>query len=336
MKKDKILLTHGGGGSLTKTLIEKTFLPSLKNPILGVLDDSAVFKIEKGQMAFSTDSYVVNPLFFAGGDIGKLAICGTVNDLAMSGARPLYLSASFIIEEGFLFQDLKRIITSVKAATREAKVNIIAGDTKVVNKGNADGLFITTTGIGIIKEGIDISGKNAQVGDAIIVSGYLGDHGVAIISEREGLDFETKLISDCAPLNHLVADMLKVSNKIHTLRDPTRGGLATILNEIAQSSQVGLEIFEEKVPIRKEVRGACEMLGYDPLYVANEGKLVAFVAPGDATKILKAMHKNKYGKNARIIGKVVKKPEGRVILKTRIGGSRILDMLLGAQLPRIC
>ena len=336
MRKNKILLAHGGGGSLTKRLIEELFLPPFKNPILEVLDDSAVFKIEKGKMAFSTDSYVVNPLFFPGGDIGKLAICGTVNDLAMSGARPLYLSVSLIIEEGFLLKDLKRIIASMKEASEEAGIEIVAGDTKVVNKGSADRLFITTTGIGIIGKGIDISGANARVGDALIVSGYLGDHGIAIIKEREGLDFRTKLMSDSAPLNHLVADMVKVSDKIHVLRDPTRGGLVTVLNEIAQSSGVGIEIFEDKIPIREEVKGACEMLGYDPLYVANEGKLVAFVAPKDANKVLKVMRKNKYGKNAKIIGKVIKKPEETVLLRTRIGGSRILDMLVGEQLPRIC
>ena len=336
MRKDKILLAHGGGGSLTKRLIEEIFLPPLKNPILEVLDDSAVFKIEKGRMAFSTDSYVVNPIFFPGGDIGRLAICGTVNDLAMSGARPLYLSASLIIEEGFLLKDLKRIIASMKEASEEAGVEIVAGDTKVVNKGSADRLFITTTGIGIIGKGIDISGANARVGDVVIVSGYLGDHGIAIMKEREGLDFRTKLMSDCAPLNHLVADMVKVSDKIHVLRDPTRGGLVTVLNEIAQSSGVGIEIFEDKIPIREEVRGACEMLGYDPLYVANEGKLVAFVAPKDANKVLKVIQKNRYGKDARIIGKVIKKPEETVLLRTRIGGSRILDMLVGEQLPRIC
>jgi len=335
-KEDKILLAHGGGGSLTKRLIEEIFLPPLKNPILKVLDDSAVFKIEKGRMAFSTDSYVVNPIFFPGGDIGKLAICGTVNDLAMSGARPLYLSTSLIIEEGFLLKDLKRIIASMREASKEAGIEIVAGDTKVVNKGSADKLFITTTGVGIIGKGIEISGVNAKVGDAVIVSGYLGDHGMAIISEREELDFGTKLISDSAPLNHLVTDMLKVSDRIHVLRDPTRGGLATVLNEIAQSSGVGIEIFEEKIPIREEVRGACEMLGYDPLYVANEGKLIAFVTPKDANKVLKVMQKNRYGKNAKIIGKVIKKPEETVLLRTRIGGSRILDMLVGEQLPRIC
>lgn len=336
MKEDRISLSHGGGGSLTKRLIEEAFLPPFKNPILEVLDDSAVFEIEKGRIAFSTDSYVVNPLFFPGGDIGRLAICGTVNDLAMSAARPLYLSASLIIEEGLLLKDLKRIITSMKEASEEAGIKIVAGDTKVVNKGSADKLFVTTTGIGIIEEGINISGRNAKVGDAVIVNGYLGDHGIAIMKEREGLDFRTKLISDCAPLNHLVADMVKVSDKIHVLRDPTRGGLATVLNEIAQSSGVGIEIFEDKIPIREEVKGACEMLGYDPLYVANEGKLIAFVAPKEAPKVLKAVHKNKYGRNAKIIGKVIKRPEETVILRTQIGGSRILDMLTGEQLPRIC
>jgi len=336
MRKDKILLAHGGGGSLTKRLIEEIFLPPLKNPILEVLDDSAVFKIEKGRMAFSTDSYVVNPLFFPGGDIGRLAVCGTVNDLAMSGARPLYLSASLIIEEGFLLKDLKRVIVSMKEASEEAGIEIVAGDTKVVNRGGADGIFITTTGVGIIGKGIDISGVNAKVGDAVIASGYLGDHGMAIMKEREGLDFKAKLISDCAPLNHLVADMLKVSNKIHVLRDPTRGGLATVLNEIARSSGVGIEIFEDKIPVREEVKGACEMLGYDPLYVANEGKLVAFVAPKDANKVLKVMRKHRYGKDAKIIGRVVKNSAETVVLRTQIGGSRILDMLVGEQLPRIC
>jgi len=332
---DKILLAHGSGGKLAHELIEKSFLRAFYNPLLAKLDDSATFDFS-GRLAFTTDSYVVNPIFFPGGDIGKLAVCGTVNDLAMAGAVPLYLSLSFIIEEGLPQEDLIHIVSSVKEAAEEAEVQIITGDTKVVNRGAADKLFLNTAGVGLIPEGVDISGSKAKPGDKVLLSGTIGDHGIAVLSQREGLSFSTKLQSDCAPLNKLVADIIKVSSQIHCLRDPTRGGLATTLNELAKQSKVGIKIEEEKIPVREEVQAACEMLGFDPLYVANEGKLVAIVAPEDAEAILKAMRKNTYGKDAAVIGEVRQEHPGRVVMKTRLGASRIVDMLVGDLLPRIC
>jgi len=332
---DTILLAHGSGGKLSHDLVEKKILPSLSNPLLNKLDDSAIFEAN-GRLSFTTDSYVVNPIFFPGGDIGKLAICGTVNDLSMSGAKPLYLSLSIIVEEGFLLVELERIVNSVKAAADEAQVNIITGDTKVVNQGQADKLFINTSGIGIIPAGIDISGANAKIGDKVILSGTIGDHGIAIMSQREGLRFEVPLESDCAPLNKLVSQMLEVSTNIHCLRDPTRGGLATTLNEFAQQSHVGIVIEEDKIPIKEGVKAACELLGFDPVYVANEGKLVAVVEPGDADIILAKMKQNSYGKDAAIIGEVTDDYPERVIMKTKLGPSRIIDMLSGELLPRIC
>lgn len=332
---DKILLAHGSGGKLSHDLIEKSFLQALSNPLLAKLDDSAIFDF-KGRLAFTTDSYVVNPIFFPGGDIGKLAICGTVNDLAMAGAIPLYLSLAFIIEEGLHQEDLIKIVSSVQRTTEEAEVQIVTGDTKVVNRGSADKLFINTAGVGMVPTGVAISGSNAKPGDKVILSGFIGDHGIAVLSQREGLSFSTQLQSDCAPLNKLVAEMLKVSTRIHCLRDPTRGGLATTLNELATQSKVGIRIEEEKIPVREEVHGACEMLGFDPLYVANEGKLVAIVAPEDAEAVLKAMQQNIYGREAAIIGEVRQEYPGRVVMKTRVGASRIVDMLVGDLLPRIC
>ncbi len=335
MKDESILLAHGSGSRLSHNLIEKYLLPPLTNPLLARLDDSAVFDLA-GRLAFTTDSYVVSPIFFPGADIGKLAICGTVNDLSMSGAAPLYLSLSFIIEEGLTIAELKKVIESVKAAAEEAGVKIVTGDTKVVNRGSADKLFINTSGIGVISEGVDISGANAKVGDKIIISGAIGDHGIAVMSQREGLKFSVPIKSDCAPLNRLVAEMIKASRRIHCLRDPTRGGLATTLNEFAAQSRVGIMIEEAKIPIHEAVRGACELLGFDPLYVANEGKLIAIVAPDDADKILSKIKRNKYGTEAAIIGEVTDQHKGKVILKTRLGASRILDMLSGELLPRIC
>jgi hydrogenase expression/formation protein HypE len=332
---DKILLAHGSGGKLAHELVEKSFLPAFSNPLLAKLDDSATFDFS-GRLAFTTDSYVVNPIFFPGGDIGKLAVCGTVNDLAMAGAVPLYLSLSFIIEEGLPQQDLMQIVSSVKEAAEKAEVQIITGDTKVVDRGTADKLFINTAGVGLIPEGVDISGSKAKPDDKVLLSGTIGDHGIAVLSKREGLSFSTKLQSDCAPLNKLVAEIIKVSSQIHCLRDPTRGGLATTLNELAKQSKVGIKIEEEKIPVREEVQAACEMLGFDPLYVANEGKLVAIVAPGDAEAVLKAMRQNTYGKDATIIGEVRQGHPGRVVMMTRIGASRIVDMLVGDLLPRIC
>lgn len=332
---DAILLAHGSGGKLSHELIEKSFLPLLTNPILNKLDDSAIFEAS-GHLAFTTDSYVVNPIFFPGGDIGKLAVCGTVNDLSMSGAKPLYLSLSMIIEEGFAITELECIVKSIKAAAEEAQVNIITGDTKVVNKGKADKLFINTSGIGIIPNGIEISGANARNGDKVILSGTIGDHGIAIMSQREGLRFSVPVKSDCAPLNKLVAQMLEASPRIHCLRDPTRGGLATTLNELAHQSHVGIIIEEDRIPVAEGVRAACELLGFDPIYVANEGKLVAIVDPGDADIVLARMKQNKYGKDAAIIGEITGAHSSRVIMKTKLGPSRIVDMLSGELLPRIC
>ena len=332
---ERILLAHGSGGRLARELIEKVLVKPLSNPLLDRLDDSAVFSCS-GRLAFTTDSSVVNPIFFPGGDIGKLAVCGTVNDLSMVGATPLYLSLAFIIQEGLPLDDLKRVLVSVQAAAREAEVQIITGDTKVVNKGSADRLFVNTSGVGIVPEGIDMSGSNARPGDKVILSGTIGDHGIAVLSQREGIGFSTRLESDCAPLNGLVAEMLAVSKQIHAMRDPTRGGLATTLNEVAAQSKVSIRIEEEKVPVRDEVRGACEMLGIDPLYVANEGKLVALVHPEDADAVLNRMRQHRYGKNAAIIGEVRPDHPGRVVMTTTLGASRIVDMLVGDPLPRIC
>ncbi len=333
--KDKILLAHGSGGKLAHELVEKSFVKAFSNPFLAKLDDSAVIDLS-GRIAFTTDSYVVSPIFFPGGDIGKLAVFGTVNDLAMSGARPLYLSLSFIIEEGLPLDELNQIVDSVQRAAQEAGVEIVTGDTKVVNRGSADKLFINTAGVGIIPEGVDISGSNARPGDKVLLSGTIGDHGIAVLSQREGLSFSTKLESDCAPLNSLVAEMLNASPNIHCLRDPTRGGLATSLNELAKQSKVSIRIEEEKIAVREEVLAACEMLGFDPLYVANEGKLVAIIPPEDADKVLKAMRENHYGKGAAIIGEVGAEHPGRVAMRTCLGASRIVDMLVGDLLPRIC
>lgn len=336
MKEDRILLSHGSGGKLSYNLIKELFLANFNNIYLKKLNDGALLNIGSLNLAYSTDSYTVDPLFFNGGNIGELAVYGTVNDLAMCGATPLYLSCSFIIEEGIPLSLLKKIVLSMKKASLIAKVDIVTGDTKVVNKGAADKIFINTTGIGIVEEGVNISGNNAWVEDLIIINGPIGNHGIAVLSEREGLKFETDINSDTAPLSSLVADMLEISKDIHVLRDPTRGGLSTTLNEIALSSNVEIEIDEENIPVQKGVRAACEILGYDPLYMANEGKLVAFVSPEVASEVLKKMRKNKYGKESKIIGKVTKKSEGKVYLRTTIGGRRIVDMLTGEQLPRIC
>jgi len=330
----KILLAHGSGGKLTYQLI-KSFVKKFGNLPLARLDDSAVLRLN-GKLAFTTDSYVVHPIYFPGGDIGKLAVNGTVNDLAMVGARPLYLSASAIIEEGFPLVELEGIVDSMNRAARLAGVEIVAGDTKVVEKGGADKIFINTSGIGLIDSGVDISSENSKIGDRIILSGTIGDHGIAILSARERFDFRTRVKSDCQPLNGIVSEILKVSKKVHTLRDPTRGGLATALNEIAEQSGVGIEIEEEKIPVKEEVKAVCEMLGFDPLYIANEGKLVAFVPERECEKILNVMRKNRYGRDAQIIGSVVARHKGRVVLKTSVGGERIVDMLTGEQLPRIC
>jgi len=334
MKDDKILLAHGSGGQLMHDLIQ-SFMPELANPILDKLDDSAVFEVS-GRLAFTTDSYTVNPIFFPGGDIGRLAVCGTVNDLAMSGARPLYLSLALIIEEGLPLAELQRVIASIKAATGEAGVKIVTGDTKVVNQGSADRLFINTAGVGSVPEGVNISAGHARPGDKVIVSGNIGDHGIAVLSQREGLKFHTPIPSDCAPLNGLVASMLAVAKNIRCLRDPTRGGLATTLNDFARQSKVGIRIVEGAIPVDRAVLAACELLGLDPLYIANEGKLVAVVAPENAGAILAAMQRHKYGHGAAVIGEVVARHPGQVVMQTALGASRIVDMPVGELLPRIC
>lgn len=332
---DRILLAHGSGGKLSHELVQKQFLPFLANPALNKLDDSAIFEAS-GKLAFTTDSYVVNPIFFPGGDIGKLAVCGTVNDLAMNGAKPLYLSLSAIIEEGLLISELETIVQSIRKAAEEAEVNIIAGDTKVVNRGQADKLFITTSGVGMIPTGVDISGANARAGDKVLLSGTIGDHGIAVMSHREGLRFSMTMESDCAPLNKLVSQILEVTSNIHCLRDPTRGGLATTLNELAQQSEVGIIVDEAKIPVKDEVKAACELLGLDPLYVANEGKLVAIIDPADVDGALTQMKKSNYGRDAAIIGEVTGEHPGKVVMRTKLGPSRIVDMLSGELLPRIC
>lgn len=336
MTWDKILLDHGSGGRASHELIERFFVPRFQNPFLNEMNDSAVFDLQGGKLAFTTDSYVVDPIFFPGGDIGSLSVCGTVNDLAMRGAQPCYLSVGFIIEEGFPLSDLEQILVSMEKAALEAGVQIVTGDTKVVPKGAVDKIFINTSGIGLIPEGINIAGQNAQTGDAVLVSGTLGDHGLTILSKREGLAFESTLRSDAAPLNHLVRDMLQAGLEIHVLRDPTRGGLATTLNEIAGQSQVGIEIWEEAIPIRESVAAASEILGLDPLYVANEGKLIAILPQSQAEAALALMKKNPYGQEAAIIGEVRIENPGKVVMKTIIGGKRLVDMLTGEQLPRIC
>ena len=330
----KILLAHGSGGRLSHDMVEKNVVPSLANPILDRLDDSAVFDLS-GRVAFTTDSYVVNPIFFPGGDIGKLAVCGTINDLAMSGASPLYLSLSLIIEEGLPLAELDKIINSIQGVIKETDLKVVTGDTKVVNQGSADKLFINTAGIGLVPPGVNVSGANARPGDKVILSGAIGDHGIAVMAQREGLRLKIPVESDCAPLDSLVADMLSYSSAINCLRDPTRGGLATTLNELAAQSKVGINIEEAEIPVHQSVSAACEILGLDPLYVANEGKLVAIVAPEQAGEILSVMKQNRYGKESTIIGEVVSERPGRVIMKTLLGASRIVDMISGELLPRI-
>jgi hydrogenase expression/formation protein HypE len=336
MSIDRILLDHGSGGKASHSLISDLLVPEFANPILAQLDDGAIFDIEGKRLAFSTDTYVVDPIFFPGGNIGDLAVNGTVNDLAMCGATPLYLSVGLIIEEGFFTADLKKILKAMREAAKKADVLIVAGDTKVVPNGAADKIFINTSGIGLIREGINISGHNACPGDKVIISGTIGDHGIAVLTQREGMTFESPIQSDTAPLNHMVREMIAAIDQIHALRDPTRGGVGTSLNEIAAQSKVGIKIYEEALPIREEVSAICELLGLDPIYIGNEGKLLAFVKPDHAEKVLEAIKANEYGKNASIIGEVVADSPAKVFMKTRIGGTRIVDMLTGEQLPRIC
>lgn len=336
MKSDKILLDHGSGGKISHRLTTDMLLPVFDNPILAELNDGAIFELNGMRIAFSTDSYTVDPIFFPGGSIGDLAINGTVNDVAMCGAKPLYLSVGLIIEEGFAVADLEKIVKEMGAAARTAGVSVVTGDTKVVPKGAVDRIFINTSGIGLIPPNINVASRNARAGDRIILSGTIADHAITVLTQREGLSFKSGLKSDTAPLNHMVKEMFAVSANLHVLRDPTRGGVGTALNEIAEKSGVGIKIYEDKIPMKKEVVGACELLGFDPLYLANEGKLLAFVPVKDADAVLTAIKANPYGRDATVIGEVIVDHAGRVFMETRIGGERIVDMLAGEQLPRIC
>ncbi len=336
MTIERILLDHGSGGKASDRLIKDIILPFFKNPILSQLNDGASIDISGNRLAFSTDSYVVDPIFFPGGNIGDLAINGTVNDIAMCGATPLYIGIGFIIEEGFSLEAFKKILASMKEAAQKAGVSIVTGDTKVVPKGVADKIFINTSGIGTIPKHVDISGSNAKPGDVIIVSGSIADHGITILTQREEFSFNASISSDTVPLNHMVNKMLSVCNDIHVLRDPTRGGIGSTLNEIATQSHIGIKLYEEKIPIKKEITGICDILGLDPLYVANEGKLLAVVSEKNAATVLSVMRQEETGKDACIIGKIISDHPGMVVMETQIGGSRIVDMLTGDQLPRIC
>ncbi len=337
MKDDRILLSHGAGGKKSSELTERIFLKYFNDPALIELNDMAVLDLAKGRVSMSTDTYVVDPIFFPGGDIGSLAVHGTVNDVAMAGAVPFAVTAAFILEEGLPLDDLDRIAGSMARAAAEAGVRIVTADTKVVPRGAADKLFINTTGIGVIPDGIRISGASAREGDRILLSGTIGDHGIAIASSREGIEFKTTVKSDSAPLNGMISELVKtLGQDIHVLRDPTRGGLATVLCEIASQSSVGVEVNETSIPVRDAVKGACELLGYDPLYLANEGKLVAVVAQKASERALEIMKGSKYGPNACLIGEITGKNKGKVILKTAMGGSRLVDKLSGEMLPRIC
>jgi len=333
---NEIVLAHGSGGKLSHQLMEKMVLPQFRNELLEPLHDGAVFSIGGQRIAFSTDSYVVSPIFFPGGDIGKLAVHGTVNDLAMCGARPLYLSVGFILEEGTPMEDFWRIVQSMREAAAAAGVMLVTGDTKVVDRGKADKIFINTSGIGAIPEGINIAPSRAQSDDKIILSGAMAVHGIAIMSRREGLEFESEIASDTAPLNGLVETILAANKDVHVLRDPTRGGITSALTEIAQAARVGMLLNEDAIPISEEVKGACEILGLDPLYVANEGKLLAISAASEADRVLAAMQSHPLGREAAIIGEVTDDHPGFVMMKTRVGGKRVVDMLSGEQLPRIC
>jgi hydrogenase expression/formation protein HypE len=337
---DRVLLGHGSGGTLSSDLIRKLFLPGFGNDVLACLEDQATLVLDTvadaPRLAFTTDSFVVRPIFFPGGDVGKLAVHGTVNDLAVGGATPLFLSAAFILEEGLPLTDLRRIVDSMRAACAEARIQLVTGDTKVVDRGKGDQIFITTSGIGLVPSGRNLSIRNARPGDKVLVSGTIGDHGIAIMSVREGIEFETVLESDTAPLTDLVRVMLEACPEIRCMRDPTRGGLSSALNELADASQVGVVLDEDCIPMRREVRAACEMLGLDPLYVANEGKLIAVAPQSHAEKLLSAMRAHPLGHDARIIGEIVDDHHGMVVLRTLVGGQRLVTMLAGEQLPRIC
>lgn len=334
--RDRVLLGHGSGGKLSAELVRDIFLPAFANPALARLDDQAQVSVNGSRLAITTDSFVVQPLFFPGGDIGSLAVHGTINDLAMGGAQPLFLTVAFILEEGLPIETLKRIVDSLQRAAHDAGVQVITGDTKVVEKGKGDGLFINTTGIGVVPPGLELSADRARPGDKVVLSGSIGDHGIAILAQREGLEFESTIESDSAALHTLAAVMLRASTAIRCMRDPTRGGLSSTLNEIAEQSGVGIQLNEESILIRDDVRGACEMLGLDPLYVANEGKLVAIVESAAAQDLVSVMRKHPLGRDSAIIGSVTDDRRALVTMRTGLGTTRIVDMLAGDQLPRIC
>ncbi|HBZ70759.1 MAG TPA: hydrogenase expression/formation protein HypE [Deltaproteobacteria bacterium] len=333
---ERITLAHGAGGRATRRLVESLFLEAFRNPVLEVLEDQAVFDVKGGTLAFTTDSYVVSPLFFPGGNIGDLAVNGTVNDLAVSGARPLYLSAGFILEEGFPLEKLRRIVESMQAAALAARVEVAAGDTKVVERGKGDGCYINTAGVGVLERRVRLGAARARPGDVVIVSGPIADHGVTILLARGELELESQVVSDTAPLSGLVASLLDATTSVRCLRDATRGGVATVLNEIAIAAEVGVRIDEERIPVREEVRGACELLGIDPLHVACEGRVVAVVGPEEADAAVEAMRRDPLGREASAIGRICSEPSGTVLLKTKFGGTRIVDLLIGDPLPRIC
>jgi hydrogenase expression/formation protein HypE len=333
---DRIVMAHGGGGRLSADLLRKVFLPAYGNQILSRLEDQATLDWEGGRLAFTTDSFVVRPIFFPGGDIGKLSVNGTVNDLAVGGARPLYLSAAFILEEGLPVADLARIAGSMSEAARLARVSLVTGDTKVVDQGKGDQVFITTAGVGVVPAGMSLSIRNARPGDRLVLSGTIGDHGMAILSRREGIELESAMESDTAPLGDLAQAALRACPSIRAMRDPTRGGLASTLNELAQASGVGVRIDEQRIPVRPDVKGACELLGLDPLYVANEGKLVAVLPAKDAERLVEALREFPLGRNAAVIGEIVAEGPGLVRATSRVGGERIVSLLAGEPLPRIC
>ncbi|MCP4751299.1 MAG: hydrogenase expression/formation protein HypE [Proteobacteria bacterium] len=335
-KPDRVLLAHGSGGKLSQDLFQQVFQPRFGNPLLDEVHDGAVFEVSGTRFAFSTDSYVVNPLFFPGGNIGDLAVNGTVNDIAMCGARPLYLSAGFILEEGFSMDELDKIVRTMQKATEKAGVLLVTGDTKVVENGAADGVFINTAGVGLIEKPVSISPRNAIEGDAVILNGRIAEHGIAVMAKREGLDFETDILSDSAPLNGLVEVILEASDRIRVLRDPTRGGIAATLNEIAEAAGVGIVLDEERIPISEQVKAVSSILGLDPLYIANEGKLLAIVGEDDSQAVLSAMREHPEGRESMIIGRVVSEYRGKVVMETTIGTKRVVDMPSGEQLPRIC
>lgn len=336
MKNSRIVLGHGSGGKLTKDLVDEVFLASFSNQWLSTLTDSALLEFEGQRIAFTTDSYVVRPIFFKGGDLGKLAVCGTVNDLSVMGAKPLFITCGFIIEEGYEIDSLKRIVDSMRKAAEEAGVAIVAGDTKVVDKGSGDGIFLNTSGVGVVSSGIDLRRERVKPGDSVLINGTVGDHGMAVLISREQFGFESSIESDCASLNKLISGILSSGADIKFMRDATRGGVATILNELASGMGFGVLVDEEKIPVTEEVRALCEILGMDPLYVANEGKVVVVCGSADKEKVLKAMKEHPLGRRAEVVGEIVKEPASLVMTRTKIGSRRILDLLVDDQLPRIC